>query len=212
MALSNSKGTVNGPYRAELSVGPLPRAAPWAGGSGPTGRVPVEVELGWRPTPPMRRRQTRTNYRGGLSHANDQTWSTACPPSSMRPELAHEPKGRDPAQIDGAERVVGAGMDGIRNANGTKTEWKPGGSCAGSRRCGSARGFPAWEDGGRAVLQVTTARRGGTPSHRIDNQRIQAHAGRGAMRSPVARVRRHHKSETTTRAPRPATLSRRSAA
>ena len=146
--------TLNGPYRAELCVGPIPRAAPWAGRSGPTGRVPVEVELGWRPTPPMRRRQTRTNYRGGLSHANDQTWSTARPPSSMRPELACEPKGRDPAQIDVAREL---GVWDRPKTNSRRARIVRVRDLASADRRG---GDPAWEDGGRAVLQVEAARRG----------------------------------------------------
>ena len=50
--------------------------------SGPTGRVPVEVDFEERPTPSMRRCRTRSNRPGGFPHTNNRTWSTARPPSS----------------------------------------------------------------------------------------------------------------------------------
>jgi hypothetical protein len=41
---SMARGSVNGPYRAERLMGRDPRPSPWAGRSGPTGRVPMGID------------------------------------------------------------------------------------------------------------------------------------------------------------------------
>jgi hypothetical protein len=84
----------------------------------------------------------------------EPTWSTARPPSSMRPEWAHDQNSRDPAQIDVAQKL--AVCDRPKNELSRSIIVRVRGPSVSDRRGGD----PAWQDGGRAVLQVEAARRG----------------------------------------------------